>query len=559
MKKSYVMMLLSLCVLACACVQAETGKLKDKTYDRDRIRPYLRNPRYWQYKGRPVLLLGGTKDDNLFQIPDLKEHLDLLASVGGNYIRNTMSARVDRGFEVQPFKKLSNGKYDLDQWNDEYWNRFERMLKLTWVRDIIVQIEVWAFHDFNKGHWEKNPWRPANNISYSESSTTLKDSYGNIGKVPHDFFFTVSKLNNDGLVLAYQQKFVDKILSHSLRYAHVLYCMTNEIHPQFSPEWGWYWSEYIKDKAAAADRKVETTEMNWEIDLKKAQQRASLDRPDVFSFFEASQNSAKMGQQNWDNLQFARHYLGEEPRPINHVKIYGADTNTWKGSTDRHATECFWRNIIIGGSASSRFHRPPYGLGLISKAQAHIKSMRMFTGKMDIFTCEPHNELLSIRKENGAYVIANPGKEYAIYFPNGDPVALDLNAAQGKMKGRWLDIAQSQWAKQEMLEGGGTVTLSPPGTGHWVVWIGPISTPQKAKTGSQHVGACIIKASLGPAPELQGLGESAFHEKTKTATHNSSSWTCRSAPTASSGSSATRPNGESTGFRRTALSAPQKN
>jgi len=32
-------------------------------------------------------------------------------------------------------------------------------------------------------------------------------------------------------VLRFQQKFVDKMLSHSLRYGHVLYCMTNEIHP----------------------------------------------------------------------------------------------------------------------------------------------------------------------------------------------------------------------------------------------------------------------------------------------------------------------------------------
>jgi hypothetical protein len=45
--------------------------------NQNRIQPYKQNPRYWQYKGKPVLLLGGTKDDNLFQIPDLKEHLDL--------------------------------------------------------------------------------------------------------------------------------------------------------------------------------------------------------------------------------------------------------------------------------------------------------------------------------------------------------------------------------------------------------------------------------------------------------------------------------------------------
>ncbi|GAJ12320.1 unnamed protein product [marine sediment metagenome] len=137
------------------------------------------------------------------------------------------------------------------------------MLKFTRDRDIIVQIEVWAFHDFNEGHWEKNPWRPSNNTSYDSSNTTLRASYGNIGRTAHDFFFTVPKLNNDRVMLSYQQKFVDKILSCSLRYGHVLYCMTNEIHPQYSPEWGWYWSKYIKDKSAAVGRQVETTEMYW--------------------------------------------------------------------------------------------------------------------------------------------------------------------------------------------------------------------------------------------------------------------------------------------------------
>ena len=28
--------------------------------DSDRIQPYAANPRYWQYNGQPVLLLGGT-------------------------------------------------------------------------------------------------------------------------------------------------------------------------------------------------------------------------------------------------------------------------------------------------------------------------------------------------------------------------------------------------------------------------------------------------------------------------------------------------------------------
>lgn len=60
--------------------------------------------------------------------------------------------------------------------------------------------------------------------------------------------------------------------------------------------------------------------------------------------------------------------------------------------------------------ASARFHRPDSGLGLGEKAQANIRSMRRLTDKMDVFTCGPHNDLLSDRKPNEAYCLAKPGR-----------------------------------------------------------------------------------------------------------------------------------------------------
>ena len=123
----------TLCVAAAVLQVLSTGVSSTAVAaDRaDRIQPWSRDARYWQYKGQPVLLLGGSKDDSLFQIPDLEAALDEMAAVGANYIRNTMSDRQDKGFELYPFKRLADGKYDLDQWNEEYWTRFENMLRWT--------------------------------------------------------------------------------------------------------------------------------------------------------------------------------------------------------------------------------------------------------------------------------------------------------------------------------------------------------------------------------------------------------------------------------------------
>jgi hypothetical protein len=53
------------------------------------IRPHPANPYHWAYQDRPVLLLGGSDQDNLFNHPELPPdglaaHLDRLVAAGGN-------------------------------------------------------------------------------------------------------------------------------------------------------------------------------------------------------------------------------------------------------------------------------------------------------------------------------------------------------------------------------------------------------------------------------------------------------------------------------------------
>ncbi|MHC4728819.1 MAG: hypothetical protein ACYS17_16500, partial [Planctomycetota bacterium] len=294
------------------------------------IEIYKENPAYWQYKGKPVLLIGGTVDDNLFQIPNLKEHLDLLKSVGGNYVRNTMSAR-DEG-NVWQFGKV-NGKYDLDKWNDEYWQRFERFLKLTNQRAIIVQIELWATFDYYRDIWAVNPFNPKNNINYTSQQTGLPEQVKtHPTRTENNFFWSVPAERNQKTVLKYQRRFVDKILSYSLKYPNVLYCMDNET--SVTPEWGKYWSQYIKARAREAGVKVQTTEMWDKWDLAHKQHNPTFDHPETYSFVDISQNNHQKGQTHWENAQRQRARISGKVRPLNNVKIYGADTGRFGNDRD---------------------------------------------------------------------------------------------------------------------------------------------------------------------------------------------------------------------------------
>jgi hypothetical protein len=457
--------LLTLFALITAC-QPETGPI-DAAGD---IRPYAPNLRYWEYRGEPVLLIGGTDDDNLFQWTgeQLTGHLDRLVAAGGNYIRNTMSSR-DSG-NVWPFHRNDDGLYDLDRLSEEYFGRFETLLRETAARNIIVQIELWDRFDFAREPWLENPYRPANNVNYTVEESGMADEYPNHpGSNDNPFFRSVPAHDDHATLLKYQHAQIDRLLEIALEYPNVLYTMDNETNA--TAEWGAYWAETIHQEAARRGRTVYTTEM-WDAwDLKHEQHRRTLDFPDLYAFADISQNNHNTGQQHWDNLQWVRAYTAELPRPLNHVKIYGADTGRY--GTSRDAEERFWRSLI-GGAASVRFHRPTSGIGLSDRAQPHLRSAHLLAEEYDFFRADPDVEstLLTDREPNEAYLSFIPGERYAIYFPDGGSIGLNLSGAPGSFTVRWLNVTESRWEGEgEAVSGGAVVSLAAPWAGHWIAHL----------------------------------------------------------------------------------------
>jgi len=438
--------------------------------DGARIRPWSHNPSFWQYQGRPVLLLGGSKDDNLFQVPDLTEHLDAMARAGANYIRNTMSDRRDGGFEVYPFQQLPDGRYDLTQWNPDYWQRFEDMLRWTQERGIIVQIEVWDRFDYSRDHWRPHPYNPKNNINYTyESSGFAREYPAHPGRNEQPFFYTTPAQNNNTVVLPFQQRFVEEVVRHTLSRPHVLYCMDNETSG--AEEWSVYWADFIRERARAAGVEVLLTEM-WDAhDLKAPQHRRTFDHPERFGFVDVSQNNHKDGDTHWENFQWVRQYLAAQPRPITIVKTYGADGST-HGPSDRQGLERWWRHVI-GGAASVRFHRPPSGLGFSAKAEAAIRSARLLEEQAKFWELTPALERLRYRVENEAFATVKPGRALVIYFTDGGAIEADLRDFPVDCDVRWLDLSRAAWFRTARVEGGAWTPLLAPAEGSWIALIEP--------------------------------------------------------------------------------------
>lgn len=446
------------------------------------IKPYTQNQWYWQYHGEPIILIGGSDDDNLFQWDgeQLTDHLDILLSVGGNYLRNVMSDR-DEG-NVYAFKKISSDKYDLKQWNDEYWRRLTFFLDETSQRGIIVQLTLWDIFDIrSSSRWGRHPWNPKNNIN---AETEAWHNYV-------DFFATVNSNALDEL--SYQQTYIDKLLSITLRYDNVLYNINNESSEE--GEWENYWALYLKDLAAKEARKVYIT--NMQLSSSNAV-RHVMTYPTIFDFVDISQNNQDSkggrGKAHWDNLMYLREKIASSgPVPMNNVKIYGASdgSTNYSAGSENEAIDRFWRNIF-GGCASARFHRPStpnklWGSGLNERVQTNLKAMNMLLKKLDIVSCTPHNDLLSPRvavpSTMEAYATANIGHQYAVYFPQGRYIInLDPWVYVKKVKLQWLDINKLEWSEPETIEvnweGGkhdwgyqGIVSLGTPGNRPCVAFL----------------------------------------------------------------------------------------
>jgi hypothetical protein len=432
----------------------------------------------------------------------LTDELDKLVEYGGNYIRNTMSSR-DEGNKYPFFFDDEIQMYDLNRWNETYWEKFESFLRATSEREIIVQIEIWATYDFysrpahvlgGQTAWERNPFNPRNNINYTERNSGLYERFRSThGTLINPFFKTVLPLSQPfdfdltPVLLEYQQKFVDKVLSISLDYDHVLYVIDNETNTD--PIWPIYWSQFINKLAAERGKKIEVTEMWDTFDptdgaiegvnvqnpathffTKRASVSNTLYDPDNYTYLDISNHNFQTGEMHYKTGLYVWNEIQKSGilRPINNTKIYGADDIGW--ATHQEGAERFWRNIF-SGAASVRFHRPPHGLGNRDIALQHIKSMRMFSDAIDITQVIPRNDLLVDRDENEAFCLANEGHTYAIVFLDGGDVQIDLSEMrEAEIKLRWLNVRNSEWSEQVMSLNGDTLHLkTPEDQGFWVV------------------------------------------------------------------------------------------
>jgi len=152
------------------------------------VRLHRHNPRYLQYRRRPVVLVSSAEHyGSLINADfDFVKHLDTLHSYGFNHARVFCSTylEIPGAFGITdnvlapapgrfiaawqrsdtPGNSLGGNKWDLSAWNEEYFCRLQRIAAEAHRREIVLEIVLFCFL-YDEGLWKANPMHAANNVN----------------------------------------------------------------------------------------------------------------------------------------------------------------------------------------------------------------------------------------------------------------------------------------------------------------------------------------------------------------------------------------------------------
>jgi hypothetical protein len=148
------------------------------------------------------------------------------------------------------------------------------------------------------------------------------------------------------------------------------------------------------------------------------------------------------------------------------VCLLDTDHIGWKVFVDDAAfTRAWvWKSFTRGHSTLLMENLAP-SAGWIAGRTA-MGHTRRLADRVNLAVLVPHAELASTR-----YCLANPGKEYVVYLPNGGEVMVNLSAASGPLSVEWIHAAEGTIKDAGTVAGGAARTFQAPFAGDAVLHV----------------------------------------------------------------------------------------
>ena len=184
-------------------------------------------------------------------------------------------------------------------------------------------------------------------------------------------------------------------------------------------------------------------------------------------------------------------YCGEPPvepgnKPVfmdmDHVAVQHDGDNEWNNSLSTP-----WKLLTRGYHQCMYDHdywKPTTNRASWEATRHSMGRTVEYANRMDLVHMHPRGDLASTR-----YCLANPGREYLVYAPDGGEVVVDISAAKGELSVQWFDPARGESIDASKTRGGDRRQFTAPFEGHAVLYL---VQPSGIQVDSHYPGGNIV-------------------------------------------------------------------
>lgn len=426
------------------------------------------NSHYFLFRGKPTVLITSGEHYGAVLNPDFDyvKYLDTLQKDGLNLTRlfSGIYCESDKSFGIsantlapaqnkllgpwarstQPGYKLGGNKFDLEKWDDVYFARLKDFMAQAAQRGIVVEFDPFCPF-YEDSMWELSALNPANNVN----------------NLPSLLRTDVWALKNEKMT-AIEDAVTKKFVTELNGFDNFYFEICNE------PYFGGVtleWQKHIAELLVVTEKGLPFKHL---IAQNIGNGNSKIQNPNpVVSIF---------------NFHYAE---SKDPIEPNYAlnKVMGDDETGFKGIADVTYRSQAWLYILSGGAVfdnldysftvgheAGDFPLPPKqpGGGGV-KFREQMKVLKNFIHGFDLLKLAPNASILKVDPASAgaaqitARVLAEPGKQYAIYVHCGTQALMTLDAPAGNYTIDWIDTRSGASAKMETVKhSGGAMKLSSP-------------------------------------------------------------------------------------------------
>jgi hypothetical protein len=424
-----------------------------------------RTGRWFTYNGQPIYLIGYDMQE-LAADPtiDYNAVLDLFVQYRLNKVRIWSYSYWSPEDFLHPWS-YTNGRFDLDAWNDAYWQRLRDFVAAAHRRGIMVEYTIFAANNVDDWDWSSTDFRIAWNENFNVNQVFSENSQGNFS--PEFFDLSYEKVSSSGRTLKdYQQALLDKAVAELRQFDNVYFEVCNEFPGRDSNidsvyPWQQFWASHLKQATTQlvsvhAHEYVgdQTTGIQYfwnETSVDIMDFHFSLDPGRISDLLHTAQTRNKILQHN-----------------------EGGDPYTDLSAATRGA----WGFFTAGGhyalyeDDSSRVGSTAWVNGATRLKVLHdlVDTLRFWEMSPVDSKGNEYDSLITDGPSGANYqVIANPGSQYLAYFwgsQSQTPVTIQL--ASGEYCYEWYDPRDGSALLTSAVTGSGKkVTIPAPSPSSW--------------------------------------------------------------------------------------------